>query len=383
MPFEFATAARVIVGRGTVREVGAAAVSFGRRVLLVTGRTPARASRARDVLLAAGADVSVWTTGGEPYLEDITRGVDAARDAACDVVVAVGGGSVLDTAKAIAALAANGGALLDYLEVVGAGRPLAVPSLPVIAVPTTAGTGSEVTRNAVIASREHGVKASLRSPSMLPRVAIVDPELAIDLPASLTAATGLDALTQLVEAFVSVRANPMTDALCVAGIGRAAAALPRAWRDGHDLDAREDMALASLWSGMALANAGLGAVHGLAGPMGGLFNASHGALCATLLPHVMSMNLTALRREGRVETLARFDQVARLVTGRADAVANEGVQWVRALVEQLGIPRLSDLGVSAREIDRIVPHAQRASSMKGNPVVLTADELSSILAAAM
>ncbi len=383
MPFEFATAARVIVGRGTVREVGAAAVSFGRRVLLVTGRTPARASCARDSLLAAGADVSVWTTGGEPYLEDITRGVDAARDAACDVVVAVGGGSVLDTAKAIAALAANGGALLDYLEVVGAGRPLAVPSLPVIAVPTTAGTGSEVTRNAVIASREHGVKASLRSPSMLPRVAIVDPELAIDLPASLTAATGLDALTQLVEAFVSVRANPMTDALCVAGIGRAAAALPRAWRDGHDLDAREDMALASLWSGMALANAGLGAVHGLAGPMGGLFNASHGALCATLLPHVMSMNLTALRREGRVETLARFDQVARLVTGRADAVANEGVQWVRALVEQLGIPRLSDLGVSAREIDRIVPHAQRASSMKGNPVVLTADELSSILAAAM
>lgn len=381
--FEFATAARVIVGRGAVREAGAAAVAFGTRVLLVTGRSPARAAGVRALLAAAGADVHVWSTAGEPSLDDVTRGVAAARDAACDVVVAIGGGSVLDTGKAIAALAANDGELLDYLEVIGRGAPLTRPSLPVVAVPTTAGTGSEVTRNAVLASREHGVKVSLRSPHMLPRVAIVDPELAVDLPRAITATTGLDALTQLIEAFVSVRAQPMTDALCEAGLRRAATALPRVCRDGHDLGAREDMALAALWSGMALANAGLGAVHGIAGPLGGMFGAPHGALCAALLPHVMAANIAALRRAAGIGALTRFDQVARLVTGSADATATDGVAWVRALCQDLDIRGLGALGVQAASIDGVVPHARRASSMKGNPIALTDDELSSILADAM
>jgi alcohol dehydrogenase class IV len=381
--FEFATAARVIVGRGAVREAGAAAVAFGQRVLLVTGRTPARVARVRDVLVAAGATVTVWPTAGEPDLDDITRGVAAARDIACDVVVAVGGGSVLDTGKAIAALVPNGGELLDYLEVVGAGRPLAHPAVPVVAVPTTAGTGSEVTRNAVLASREHGVKVSLRSPHMLPCAAIVDPELTIDVPRDVTATTGLDALTQLIEAFVSCRANPMTDALCVAGIPLAARALPRVCRDGHDLDAREDMALASLWSGMALANAGLGAVHGLAGPLGGMFGAPHGALCAALLPHVMAANVAALGRAADAAALERFERVARLVTGTPDATADDGVAWTRTLCTDLGIPSLGALGVRTADITRIVPHAQRASSMKGNPIILTDDELAVILAAAL
>ena len=381
--FEFSTAARVIIGRGAVREAGAAAVAFGHRVLLVTGRTPARAGRVRDALVAAGATVTIWPTAGEPDLDDIRRGVAAARDAACDVVVAVGGGSVLDTGKAIAALATNRGDVLDYLEVVGAGRPLAHPALPVLAVPTTAGTGSEVTRNAVLASREHGVKVSLRSPHMLPRVAIVDPELTIDLPRDVTATTGLDALTQLIEAFVSSRANPMTDALCVAGIPRAAAALPRVCRDGHDLNAREDMALASLWSGMALANAGLGAVHGFAGPLGGMFGASHGALCAALLPHVMAANVAALRRVAHADALERFERVARLVTGSTDATVDDGVVWARELCLDLGVPTLGALGVRAADITRIVPHAQRASSMKGNPIILTDDELAMILTNAL
>jgi alcohol dehydrogenase class IV len=381
--FEFATAARVIVGRGAVREAGTAVVGFGHRVLLVTGRTPARAVRVRDAVVAAGATVTVWTTAGEPDLDDITRGVAAARDVACDAVVAVGGGSVLDTGKAIAALVANGGDVPDYLEVIGAGRPLARPSLPVLAVPTTAGTGSEVTRNAVLASREHGVKVSLRSPHMLPRVAIVDPELTIDVPRDVTATTGLDALTQLIEAFVSGRANPMTDALCVSGIERAARALPRVCRDGHDLDAREDMALASLWSGMALANAGLGAVHGFAGPLGGMFGAPHGALCAALLPHVMAANVAALRRGSHGDALDRFDQVARLMTGAPDATADDGVAWARALCTDLGIPTLGACGVRATDITAIVPHARRASSMKGNPIILTDDELAAILTNAL
>lgn len=381
--FEFATATRVIVGRGAAGRVGAVAALHGRRAMLVTGRTPARLATLQTSLEEAGVVVSVWPTAGEPYVDDITRGAAAARATACDVVVAAGGGSVLDTGKAIAALVTNGGDPLDYLEVIGAGRPLAQSPLPVVAVPTTAGTGSEVTRNAVLGSREHGVKVSLRSAYMLPRVAIVDPELTIDVPSDVTATTGLDALTQLIEAFVSTRANPMTDALCRAGIPRAAGALPRACRNGRDLDAREHMALASLWSGMALANAGLGAVHGFAGPIGGMFDAPHGALCASLLPHVMTANVAALRKAPMQEGLARFDEVAQLLTGTPEASADDGVAWVGRLCRDLKIPSLRALGVGVDDIPHIVAKARRASSMKGNPVTLTDDELSSILTGAI
>jgi alcohol dehydrogenase class IV len=384
MPFEFATAGRIVFGRGAVRDAGAAAGAFGQRVLLVTGASPARAARARDGLVAAGLDVIDWATAGEPDTAGITRGVIAARDAGCDVIVGVGGGSVLDAAKAIAAIAGNDGDLFDYLEVIGSGRALTRPSLPVVAVPTTAGTGSEVTRNAVLTSTAHAVKVSLRSPHMLPRVAIVDPELTIDLPAGLTATTGLDALTQLIEAFVSNRANPLTDALCREGIRRAAGALPRACRDGTDMDAREDMALASLWSGMALANAALGAVHGCAGPLGGIFAAPHGALCAALLPHVMAANLAALRNAGSdTPAPGRFDEVGRLVTGRQDAAADDGIAWIRALCADLDVPGLATWGLTTTRIDEVVAKAQRASSMKGNPVVLDHDALAAVLIAAL
>src|SRR5690606_6562874 len=253
--FEFATASRIIFGRGTAQQGGTAAVALGRCALLVCGRTPARAAGVHASLDAAGLAVTAWPTAGEPYIDDITRGVAAARDAACGVVVAVGGGSALDTGKASAAIAANGGDVLDYLEVIGAGRALARPALPVVAVPTTAGTGREVTRNAALASRGHRVKVSRRSPHTLPRPAPVDPELTVTLPAAATATTGLDALTQLIEPFVSARANPMTDALCAAGIARAAAALPRAWRDGTDTAARPATALAHRWRGPGAAHA--------------------------------------------------------------------------------------------------------------------------------
>jgi len=381
--FEFATAARIIVGRGAAREAGAAAAACGSRVFLVTGRTPARAEPVRASLDAARLPVAIWPTAGEPCLEDITRGAAALADAGADVVVAVGGGSVIDTAKAVAALAANGGDLLDYLEVIGAGRPLNRPALPVVAVPTTAGTGSEVTRNAVLGSREHGVKASLRSVHMLPRVAIVDPELTVDVPPDVSASTGLDALTQLIEGYVSARATPMTDALAAAGIPRAAAALPRVVRDGRDLDAREDMAIAALWSGMVLANGGLGAVHGFAGPIGGMTGAAHGAICAALLPHVMAANVDALRRRGAADALARFDHVARLVTGRPEATADDGVEWIRQLCRALGASPLRALGVRASDTGRIVSAAMRASSMKGNPIVLNEEELTAIVTAAL
>ena len=267
-PFEFATAARILFGEGTLRQVPAAAASLGRRALLVTGASPDRAAPLLKALQAAHVSTVPFAVPGEPTL-DLIR--SAPRD--CDFVIAFGGGSALDAAKAIAALLTNPGDPLDYLEVIGLGRPLAVPAAPCIAIPTTAGTGSEVTRNAVLASPEHRVKASLRSPSMLPRLAVVDPELTYDLPPAITAATGLDALTQLIEPYVSLRANPMTDQFCVEGMRRAASALPRVWENGGDREARCDMAWASLLGGMALANAGLGAVHGFAAPIGGMFPA--------------------------------------------------------------------------------------------------------------
>jgi alcohol dehydrogenase class IV len=296
------------------------------------------------------------------------------------VVVGVGGGSVLDGAKAIAALLTNGGEPLDYLEVIGAGRRIERPSAPFVAVPTTSGTGSEVTRNAVLASPEHRVKVSLRSVLMLPRLALLDPKLTASAPPDVTASTGLDALTQVLEPFVSSRANALTDALCRDGLTRAARSLRRAYEDGSDLDAREDMALVSLYGGMALANAGLGAVHGFAGPLGGMLGAPHGALCARLLPGVIEANVEALRRrapEGGV--LARYGEVARILTGRAEATPEEGAWWVRDLGEALSIPRLSAHGLTSADLETAVTKARRASSMRGNPIELTDDELHHIL----
>ena len=295
-------------------------------------------------------------------------------------MISLGGGSAIDAGKAVAAMLANEGELLDYLEVVGRGKALSRPSVPFIAIPTTAGTGSEVTRNAVLASPRHRVKVSLRGLGMLPKLALVDPELTHALAPALTASTGLDALTQLIEPYVCSRANPMTDALCVEGLGRAANSLRAAFENGRNAAAREDMALASLFGGLALANAGLGAVHGFAGPIGGLFPAPHGAVCAALLPHVMEANLRALRqRQAASPTLHRYDQIARLLTHTATATAGQGVEWVRRLVADLGIPSLAAYGLTAQHIPGLVDKAGKASSMKANPISLTADELTGIL----
>ena len=282
----------------------------------MTGLATARTNRLLDLLAAQGIDCVTFPVSGEPTVEVVRQGVQHVRHATCDLVIGFGGGSAMDTGKAIAALMTNSGDLLDYLEVIGKGKPLTQPAAPFIAIPTTAGTGAEVTRNAVLASPEHRVKVSLRSPHMLPRVALVDPELTYSLPPQVTASTGLDALTQLIEPFVSIRANPMTDAFCREGMRRAARSLRRAYEHGNDVKAREDMSLASLLGGLALANAGLGAVHGIASVMGGMFPAPHGAVCARLLPHVMEINVRALQeRQPGSDALHRYDEVARILDG--------------------------------------------------------------------
>ncbi|QRK04442.1 iron-containing alcohol dehydrogenase [Archangium violaceum] len=380
MGFEFATATRILFGAGRLAEAPEAMRALGgNKVLLVTGRDPSRADVLREGLGRLGLSSVNFAVDGEPTVELVREGTATARAEGCDAVVAFGGGSALDAGKALAALATNGGEPLDYLEVVGKGQALTKPSLPLVAIPTTAGTGSEVTRNAVLGVKDAQVKASLRSPLMLPRLAIVDPDLLAGAPRGVLTSSGLDALSQLIEPFLSARANPLTDALAREGIVRSARSLRRAVLEGPDAAAREDLALASLFGGLCLANAGLGAVHGFAAPVGGMFDAPHGAVCAALLPATLEVNLRALRaRAPSHPSLPRFQEVAVLLTGRADARAEDGITWVRELCQALGVPGLGRYGLTEADVPRLVARAKAASSMKANPLPLTDEELTDI-----
>ena len=382
MRFEFATATRIAFGPGVLRELQPK--QFGKQALVVGSRNASRLAPLIEILERDGVTFTHYAVGGEPTIELVSRGAEQARDTQSDFLIGFGGGSAIDAGKAIAALTTNPGDPLDYLEVIGKSKPLITPPLPYVAIPTTAGTGAEVTRNAVLFSPEHRLKISLRSALMLPRVAIVDPDLTKDLPSALTAATGMDALTQLIESHVSTRANPLTDALCLDGIPRAARSLRRVCFAPDDMEARTDMSLASLYSGMALANAGLGAVHGFAAAIGGMFSAPHGAICAALLPPVMQANIEALQnRQPNSERLDRYGHVARLLTGNEAASLNHGVNWVRNLCSDLKIPRLSAYGITQTDAKLICEKAAAASSMKPNPIALAADELHSILIEAL
>ncbi|HVM60804.1 MAG TPA: iron-containing alcohol dehydrogenase [Verrucomicrobiae bacterium] len=385
MNFEFANVPRIVFGPGRVKEMRTIAPAMGKRALVACGHTVRAIERVQPLfatLTNAGLEYVALAVSAEPTIELVREGTKQARVERCDMVIGFGGGSILDAGKAIAALMTNDGDPLDYIEVIGKGEALAHPSAPFIAVPTTAGTGSEVTRNAVLGSPEHRVKVSLRSPHMLPRVALIDPELTYQLPPEITAATGLDALTQLIEAFVSIKANPLTDAMCREGMYRVARSLRRAyeaagglpWREDWQAIAvaREDMCVAAMLSGMALANAALGAAHGLSGPLGGMFEAPHGALCAAVLPYVVEVNERAAReRLVGSPVIPRFEQVRRAVGD------------LRELVQALNIPPLRTHGVSRDRFPEIIEKAKASNSMKGNPVVLEDQELREILEQAL
>jgi alcohol dehydrogenase class IV len=382
--FHFATATEIFFGAGTCRLVPERVKALGAAAVFVTGKDGARAAAIVDATRAAGVTCVECRTRGEPTVEQAAEVLEAARANAASVVVSVGGGSAIDLGKAAAALLANPGDPLDYVEVIGRGKALSQPSVPFVAVPTTAGAGAEVTRNAVLAAPAHGFKVSMRSPLMLAQLAVVDPELTLGLPPELTASTGMDALTQLIEPYLSARANPLTDGFCVEGMRRVARSLGLAVRDGQDLAARTDMSLASLLGGLSLANAGLGAVHGFAAPIGGRFSAPHGAVCAALLPAVMRANLQALRaREPGSPALARFDTIARLLTGDEHAGAEGGLAWLERLREDLAIPGLSTYGIGAADTGDLVEAASRASSMRGNCIALDRDELRRALDASL
>jgi alcohol dehydrogenase class IV len=377
--FAFATAGRVLFGAGRAAELSDLVADLGGRVFVCTGAHP---DRHAELLSGLGVPYTVFPVAGEPTVETARTAVAAARDHGADVVLALGGGSVIDLGKAVAVLLTNGGDPLDYLEVVGRGNAITEPAAPCVAVPTTAGTGAEVTANAVLASPEDRVKASLRSPLMLPRVAVIDPVLTVDCPPAVTASSGLDALTQCLEPLVSVAANPLTDALAREGLRAAGRGLRRAYADGRDLAARTDMALCSLAGGMALANAKLGAVHGIAGVVGGAFDVPHGLTCAALLLPVVETNVRRLRSAGAGQTLSRYEEAARLLTGRPDATVDHGLDWLRETLRLLAVPGLAAYGVGPEHADALVARAGRASSMRGNPVPLDDADLHRILAEA-
>jgi alcohol dehydrogenase class IV len=379
--FEFATAGRILAGPGRAAELPGVLAGLGSRVLVCTGANPARHA---GLLAGLGLPAAVLAVAGEPTIDLAQAGIAAAREHGADVVAAIGGGSVIDTGKAVAMLLSNGGDPLDYLEVVGSGRKITQPAVPCVAVPTTAGTGAEVTANAVLAAPAHRVKASLRSPLMIPRVALVDPQLTVSCPPPVTAASGMDALTQCLEPYVSVRASPLTDGLAREGLRRAAAGLRAAFADGSDLQARTDMAVCSLLGGMALANAKLGAVHGIAGVVGGTADVPHGVACAALLIPVIEANVRALRCGPPGQpVLDRYTEAARALTGQPAASIEDGLAWLRETITMLGIPGLAAFGIGAADADDVAVKAARSSSMQGNPVTLSHDDLRAILLQAL
>ena len=378
--FDLAVPVDIRFGAGRVSEVPEVFARLGAsRVLVVTGRTTSRADTLRSELRETGISSIVFGVATEPSIERVRAAVSLVAESGCDAVLGFGGGSALDVAKAVAVLALSGTDPTDHLEVIGAGHPIERPGLPCVAVPTTAGTGSEVTRNSVLSGG--GVKASLRSPLILPKVALVDPELLVGVPKPTIAASGMDALSQLIEPLLSKRANPFSDALAQDGIRRSARSLRRGYEEGmEESGVREDLALASLFSGMCLANSGLGAVHGLAAAAGARLSAPHGAVCAAVLAAVMDVNLRALRERAREDpALPRMTEVATLLTGLPEATPEDAIAWLQELTTALSIPGLASYGLNQDEIAPMVAAAQEASSMRGNPIELRDEEVTEII----
>lgn len=387
MNFDFFMVPRVLVQRGGLQRLGEWAAGLGQRVLLVHN-APAVADKAVEKVRAAGLSCELYRQQGEPTVAGVAAALAQARAGGCNLLIGLGGGSAMDTAKATAALLANGGEPLDYMEVVGLGKKITRPSVPWIAIPTTAGTGAEATRNAVVGYHEKQFKASIRSEHMLSRLVLLDAELAVGVSPQVTAASGADALCQVVESYTSIQANPLTDAMALQGIALAGRSLRRAYDQGNDLDAREEMGIAALLSGIALGNAGLGAVHGFAAPLGGCYPVPHGVVCAALLPLVVSANVKALRqRQPQSEVLTRYATVGRVLTGQrqvTDEVAiDAAISFIQTLVAHMQIPRLREFGIKEQAVPQIVPLARKSSSMRYNPIVLNDQELAGILQGAI
>jgi len=364
----FTTARELVTGIGCVGCVGKQAVALGRHALIVTGRSAMRRSgataRVASLLKAAGVEAAVFEqVEHDPDATTVDAGRAACREGRCDLAIGLGGGSALDAAKAIAALANESEPAADFVL----GKPIAQPGLPFIAIPTTSGTGAEVTKNAVISVRAARLKQSIRAECMMPAVAVVDPELTVSCPPQVTAAAGMDALVQAIESFTSVHATPLTDALAFDAACRLLSWLPAAWEDGKDIRAREQCAYASLMAGMALANARLGAVHGIAHPLGARYGIEHGVICALLMPHVMRLN------RGHVGD--KYDRLCAVAGG-------DIIEVFEALVERFGLRRALDgVAIPREDFPAIARESLPSGSLKANPRKFTEGDVITVLEA--
>jgi alcohol dehydrogenase len=390
-PFAIARLPRIVFGAGSVATVPEEACAFGERALIVTGarsfRSTANWQRLLDGLAAAGVAWYDLSVEGEPTPELVDHAVAEFSESDVKVVIGIGGGSALDAAKAIAGLLPHGRSVMEHLEGVGPERPYQGPSVPLIAVPTTAGTGSEATKNAVLSRQgDDGFKKSFRDEALIARLAIVDPELLASCPREVAAANGMDAFTQLLESFVSIKANPMTTALAWSGLEAFAAGFFAAWRGGDDLEAesgRSGMAYASLMSGICLAQTGLGSVHGLASPLGAYFPIPHGLCCGTLVAEATAVNIRALEeRDPGNPALDKYAWVGRLLAESEGADRDDDldalVGTLREWTERLALARLGAYGMERGHIAKVVA-GSRGSSMKTNPIVLTDGEVEEIV----
>ncbi|WP_342070613.1 iron-containing alcohol dehydrogenase [Yoonia algicola] len=375
--FSFLSPHALYFGRGQSAQTAALAKTYGTAVLLVHGSRPSRAQWLVTACEEAGLTTTTLSCHHEPSLPDIRAALDHLGGFRPDVIVALGGGSVIDFAKALAALIPCEGEASEYLEVVGNGRPLEHAPIPMIALPTTAGTGAEVTKNAVISVPERGIKVSLRDGRMIPQIAIVDAALMEGAPKAVTLAAALDAVTQVIEPYLSVKSNPMTDALCAAAIAKGLKSL-RDVVENDTPDAWDDMAWVSTCGGLALANAGLGAVHGFAGVIGGRTNAPHGEICGALLPAVLNSHL------GKAETGTEIYTRLKWVEGLIDAqftpdAPGKGISALARWSKGQGLRGLAEMGLRVEDHSQVADAAANASSMKGNPFALTQEELVAIL----
>jgi len=384
MNFDFMSPNRILVKTNGLLELGSLAKPFGNHALLV-GRTSALATEnAQRYLEQAHIHVTRVYIKGEPTVDALNQSLSIAKKNKIDFVIAIGGGSVIDSGKMLAALMTNNKDILDYVEVIGKGIPITNPSLPFIAIPTTSGTGAEVTKNGVLNFPEYQAKVSLRSPYMLADLVLLDPTLTLSLPKDITASTGLDALTQVLEPYVSIYSNPISDAFAKAGLSIIARSLKIAYDEPDNLQAREDMAIGSLFGGLALANAKLGAVHGFAGPLGGMYPIPHGVACAALLPSVVRVNINALQKENMHHPiLERYKTIAQILTNNPQSTCDDGVLWIQELCKHMNIPKLSAFGIQKEDAKEIIEKTKQSSSIKGNPIVLSDDQLLEILVSAL
>ncbi|MGF1875868.1 iron-containing alcohol dehydrogenase [Photobacterium frigidiphilum] len=376
--FQFMTSSRIVFGEGALINSFSTFNQFGYSVLLVTGKDNQRSEPLVNYLKQQNMRYQQVAVLGEPLIAMIEEMAAMGRRFRPDMVISIGGGSVLDAGKALAALIPNQGSVYDYVEVVGRNVPLQAKPLPFIAIPTTSGTGSEVSKNAVLRSAQENVKVSLRSTDMLPDLAIIDPTLTYGMDPIMSGCCGMDAFTHLMEAYVCGAPNPLTDMVCEEGLRRLAGAIVSACED-DDPRARSDMSFAAMLGGMALANAKLGAAHGLASSLGGRLSAPHGLITAQLAPYVMQENVLAAREAGRADILNRYRQLACILTGRTDADIADGITWTKRTLERLNLPSVSEYGLCDTLFDQVAEDALLSNAIKGNPLPLNKERLQGIL----